>query len=120
MIFADQWKPYIATPPFPDYTSGHSCFSAASAEVLRRFTGSDYFGGSFTALPGSSLIEPGSTPLGPITLSWNTFYDAAAEAGVSRRYGGIHFLEADVRSREMGIQVAAAVWEKGQRYILGH
>src|SRR5438552_16709157 len=43
------------TPPFPEYISGHSTFSAAGAEILRRWTRSDHFGESFTIAPGSSV-----------------------------------------------------------------
>lgn len=50
------------TPPFPEYISGHSSFSAAGATVLELFTGSDAFGDSVTFAPGSSKIEPGLTP----------------------------------------------------------
>jgi membrane-associated phospholipid phosphatase len=45
LIKGEQWQPYIPTPPFAEYVSGHSTFSAAAAEVLARSTGSDRFGG---------------------------------------------------------------------------
>ena len=45
-VRGEEWQPYIATPPFPEYASGHSTFSAAAAAVLARFTGSDRFGGA--------------------------------------------------------------------------
>jgi hypothetical protein len=56
------------SPPFAEYTSGHSAFSAAGAEVLRLFTGSDAFGGSVTFAPGSTQFEAG-VPLDEVTLS---------------------------------------------------
>jgi hypothetical protein len=88
------WMPYqpstFPTPPFPEFSSGHSTFSAAGAEILRRWTHSDDFGGSVTFPAGSSVIEPGVTPATSITLYWATFTDAANQAGISRRYGGIH------------------------------
>ena len=94
------WTPYqlstFPTPPFPEYISGHSSFSAAGATVLKLFTGSDRFGDSVTLAPGSSKIEPGLTPSHPITLRWETFTDAANQAGISRRYGGIHFKAGDL------------------------
>lgn len=71
--------------------SGHSTLSAAAAEILKRFAGSDHFGASFTAQPGSSLVEPGLTSSVPVTLSWETFSEAANQAGMSSRYRGIHF-----------------------------
>lgn len=106
------FQPYIATPPFAEYTSGHSAFSAAGAEVLTRFTGSRRFGGSFTRAAGASTIEPGLTPAAPVTLSWPTFQQAADEAGVSRRFGGIHFISGDYESRRMGTRVGRQAWRK--------
>jgi uncharacterized protein DUF6851/vanadium-dependent haloperoxidase-like protein len=118
-----QWIPYqpstFPTPPFPEYTSGHSTFSAAGAEILRRFTGSDAFGGSVTFDPGSSVIEPGVTPQQAVTLSWATFTDAANQAGVSRRYGGIHFELADLVGRATGRLVAVQTWKKAQGLFRG-
>lgn len=117
------WIPYqpstFPTPPFPEYISGHSTFSAAGAEILKRFTHSDAFGDSVTFPPGSSTIEPGLTPQETVTLSWATFADAADEAGISRRYGGIHFEAGDLEGRATGRLVARQAWRKAQRYING-
>src|SRR5207237_10674357 len=92
VIDGADWMPYqpatFVTPPFPEYPSGHSAFSAAAAEVLQRFTGSDAFGGSVSFAQGSGRVEPGFAPASKVTLSWPTFSAAADEAGMSRRYGG--------------------------------
>lgn len=116
LIDGADWQPYqpatVVTPPFAEYFSGHSTFSAAAAEILKRFTGSDAFGASFTAPAGSSIIEPGITPHEPVTLFWPTFSDAADQAGLSRRYGGIHFAEADIAGRVLGRIVADKVWRR--------
>ena len=74
------WTPLLVTPPFPDYVSGHSTFSAAAAGVLALFYGSDQV--AFTA---RSDFLPG------VTRSFTSFSDAASEAAMSRVYGGIHF-----------------------------
>jgi hypothetical protein len=113
------WQPYIPTPPFAEYTSGHSTFSSASAEVLKSFTGSDFFGNSATIAAGSSFVEPGAVPATDVTLAWATFTEAAEEAGISRRYGGIHFEDGDLQARIMGRQIGARVWEKAQTYFNG-
>ncbi len=67
-----QWIPYQAatfpTPPFPDYVSGHSPYSAA-ARILELWTGSDHFGDSVTLPAGSSKTEPGIRQPGP--SPWN-------------------------------------------------
>ncbi len=123
VINGEDWLPYqpltFITPPFPEYISGHSGFSAAAAEILKRFTGGDDFGGSVTLPAGSSRVEPGLTPQTDITLSWATFSEAAEQAGISRRYGGIHFEEGDLRARILGRQVGGVVWDKAQSYIQG-
>ncbi|MFN7555081.1 vanadium-dependent haloperoxidase [Microcystis sp.] len=107
------------SPPFAEYTSGHSAFSAAGAEILRLFTGSDVFGGSVTFGTGTSAFEPGITPSSPVTLSWDTFSEAAGEAGISRRYGGIHFLDGDIQGRILGRRVGGSVWNRYQFFING-
>jgi len=117
------WIPYqpstFPTPPFPEYISGHSTFSAAGAEILRRWTGSDDFGASVSFEPGSSTVEPGVTPATTIRLEWPTFTDAANQAGISRRYGGIHFEAGDLVGRATGRLVAEKAWVKALRYFRG-
>lgn len=114
------WEPYqtpgALTPPFAEYVSGHSTFSAAAAEILQRFTGSDVFGYEVSFPAGSSYIEPGKVPTADLQMSWATFSDAADEAGMSRRYGGIHFRDADMEGRRLGREVGAQVW--GRAYKL--
>ncbi|MGB8324907.1 MAG: vanadium-dependent haloperoxidase [Candidatus Acidiferrum sp.] len=118
-----QWIPYqlatFPTPPFPEYVSGHSTYSATAARILALWTGSDRFGDSVTLPAGSSTIEPGLTPGKPVTLKWETFTEAANEAGMSRRYGGIHFAAADLAGRKLGRLVADRVWAKAQTYFDG-
>ena len=120
-IDGTQWQPYqpltVVTPSFPEFCSGHSTFSAAAAEVLRCFTGSDTFGASVLIKAGSSLIEPNVVPASDLTLSWPTFSAAADEAGISRRYGGIHFQTGDLMGRALGRVVGRRVWEKAQHYL---
>jgi hypothetical protein len=122
-IHGEDWAPYqpatVVTPPFAEFVSGHSAFSAAGAEILRRYTGSDRFGASFTQPKGSSHVEPGRVPAADLTLRWPTFSAAAEEAGISRRYGGIHFEPADLQSRVIGREVGSQVWEKAQQYWSG-
>ena len=117
------WRPYqpvdFVTPPFPEFISGHSIFSATSAEILTRYTGSDALNSSVTIRAGSGRVEPGLVPAVDITLSWATFREAADEAGISRRYGGIHFVEGDLQSRAIGRELGAQVWSKAQGYFDG-
>lgn len=119
----ENWRPYqlgtVVTPPFPEYFSGHSIFSAAGAEILKTFTGSDAFGYSVLIQRGSSLAEPGAVPAADLTFFWATFSDAADAAGMSRRYGGIHFRQGDLTARGLGRVVGAQAWAKAQGYIDG-
>jgi hypothetical protein len=123
IINGEDWIPYqpctFITPPFAEYCSGHSAFSAAGAEILRSFTGSDAFGASVTFPAGSSRVEPGAVPATDLALFWATFSNAADEAGISRRYGGIHFEQSDLDSRVLGRKVGAQVWAKAQTYFNG-
>lgn len=84
------WTPLLQTPPFPTYTSGHSTFSGAADAVL-----TSLFGNAFaftTELDSHSAL--GQRPLDPalvVRRSFDSFTDAAEEAGLSRIYGGIHY-----------------------------
>ncbi|MEA2693962.1 MAG: large repetitive protein [Acidobacteriota bacterium] len=91
------WTPLLVTPPFPSYISGHSTFSGAAAKVLALFFGTDNVSFSTTsdALPG-------------VTRSFTSFSQAAAEAGQSRIYGGIHFQFDNV----VGLAAGAAVGQE--------
>jgi hypothetical protein len=118
-IRGEDWVPFqsatTVTPPFAEYISGHSTFSAAGARILQLFTGSNVFGYTAHIEPGTSLVQPGVVPAARVDLSWGTFEDAANEAGLSRRYGGIHFRDADLAGRQAGRQIANQVWDKATR-----
>ena len=123
LIKGEEWFPYQAstfpTPPFPEYSSGHSTFSAAGAEILRLFTGSDRFGATVSFPAGSSRFEHGAVPASDLVLSWTTFSEAGNQAGLSRRYGGIHFEQADLDARAAGRLVARQAWAKAMSYFSG-
>lgn len=116
-IPGETWVPYqkmtSPTPAFPEHVSGHSTFSAAAAEVLRSFTGSDRFGASFTSLAGMLVVEP-HLPAVDVTLNWPTFTAAAEQAGLSRIYGGIHFDNANAAGLAVGRQVGARAFARAR------
>jgi membrane-associated phospholipid phosphatase len=85
------WTPLLNTPSFPEYVSGHSTFSAAAATVLTRFLGTDQV--SFT-------VESDSVP--GVIRSYSSFAATAEEIGMSRIYGGIHFLSGDLDGLSLG------------------
>ncbi|MEP7317862.1 MAG: vanadium-dependent haloperoxidase [Panacibacter sp.] len=78
--FSPEWQPYIQTPPFPEYTSGHAVISAAAAEVMTSIFGENI---SYT---DSSELE-----FGIPNRSFTSVKAAAEEASISRVYGGIHY-----------------------------
>ena len=85
------WLPLIATPPFPEYPSGHSSQSGAMSEIL-----TDVFGTSYTFIDSTH----GSSYGGP--RSFDSFEEAAQEAAISRLYGGIRFPFGNLAGLELG------------------
>ncbi|WP_431215448.1 vanadium-dependent haloperoxidase [Puia sp. P3] len=92
------WMPLLQTPPFPEYTSGHSVVSASAAVVLARL-----FGDRF-AFTDSTEVEFGLPP-----RNFVSFRQAAEEAAVSRFYGGIHFKPAIQYGLEEGDKIGTFV-----------
>jgi hypothetical protein len=85
-----QWKPFVATPNFPEYPSGHSVASAAAAEVL-------------TTLFGPVAFTDDSVKKHQLQVrSYTSFWAAADEAAISRLYGGIHYRNAIEAGLQMG------------------
>ena len=87
----EAWAPLLQTPPFPEYSSGHSVISAAAAEAL-------------TALYGEPFAFDDTTEVayGLPVRSFASFREAAEEAALSRLYGGIHYRMAAERGVEQG------------------
>ena len=93
--YIDQsWMPLLQTPPFPEYTSGHSVVSAASAIILTKIFGDNF---SYT---DSTEVEFGLQP-----RSFQSFNQAAEEAAVSRFYGGIHYNAAIINGLTEGRKI---------------
>jgi hypothetical protein len=95
------WAPILQTPPFPEYTSGHSVVSSAAAVVLTKLFG-DHF--SFV---DSTELEFGLPP-----RTFQSFNDAAHEAAISRFYGGIHYMPAITNGFEEGTGIGQFVTDK--------
>jgi hypothetical protein len=85
------WRPVLQTPPFPEYTSGHSVISTAASEVL-----TDLFGDDFV------YDDTVQIPFGLPVRSFTSFRQAAAEAAISRLYGGIHYPMAIEHGQDQG------------------
>jgi hypothetical protein len=114
-IDVGKWSPYNPgsnlTPAFPGYVSGHATFSAASAAVLRNYTGSDYMGYSTVIKPGFGRVEANVPPVAT-TLSYPTFTAAAKEAALSRLYAGIHFADDNNVGLVLGDLAGQQAWTK--------
>jgi len=94
------WKPLIQTPPFPEFTSGHSVTSNAAAAVLTSLLGDNF---SFT---DETEILFGHKP-----RTFISFYAAARESSMSRVYGGIHYPETARISILQGKQIGNYVMQ---------
>ncbi|MFT3934740.1 MAG: vanadium-dependent haloperoxidase [Chitinophagaceae bacterium] len=95
------WKPLLQTPPFPEYLSGHSCISATSAVILTKYIGDNF-----------AYTDTVETSYGLKPRSFTSFQQAATEAGISRFYGGIHFMDAIDNGREQGLKVGEWILKK--------
>lgn len=96
-----QWEPLLQTPPFPEYLSGHSVVSAASAAILTH-----YFGDRFQYKDSVEISY------GLPSRTFQSFQQAATEAGLSRFYGGIHFMDAITYGQLQGTKVGEWVIQK--------
>ncbi len=96
-----EWRPFLQTPAFPEYTCGHSTISSAAAEAL-----TDVFGDNF-AYTDSTELE-----FGIKNRHFKSFRDAAIENNSARFYGGIHFHPSCIVSTEMGKKVGDYVATK--------
>ncbi len=92
--FDPTWMPYLQTPPFPEYPSGHSTITAAAATVL-----TSIYGENFAFQDTSDLRYIG------MQRHFNSFHEAAAEASISRVYGGIHYRFSVDVGASMGLQL---------------
>ncbi len=88
------WLPVLQTPPFPEYTSGHSVISSAAAIVL-----TSLFGENFTF--ADSTEEEFGLPV----RHFDSFKKAAEEAAISRFYGGIHYMPAITNGQDEGYAI---------------
>jgi hypothetical protein len=135
------WLPYqelnFVTPPFPDFVSGHSTFSSASAKVFSYLFGTDTINlknpvinnnilqylspvldnntanlklNDVYVLNGSSTIQAGVVPNRTINLSWDSWNDMANSSGSSRIYGGIHIESSNKAGLYLGSLIGHNIW----------
>ena len=101
----ENWIPLLQTPPFPEYTSGHSVISSSAAIVMTKLFGDNY------AFTDSTEVEFGMPP-----RHFKSFIQASEEAAISRMYGGIHYIPAcnngKIQGRKIGEFVLARIKTK--------
>ena len=109
-INGTDWETYQTpgpySPPFPELVSGHSTFSAAAADFLTNFYGSGAFGGKVDF----NLSFPYDPANQTVSLAWDTWKGAAEEAGFSRLWGGIHFLDGNIEGQNLGAAIGSQLY----------
>jgi len=101
--YDEEWLPLLQTPPFPEYTSGHSVISRAAAVALSDLYGDDF---AFTDTTEEAYGLP--------KRNFKSFIDASKEAAISRLYGGIHYMMAIEEGVEQGQKVGEYIVQKIQ------
>lgn len=97
----ENWKPQLQTPPFPEYTSGHSVISSCSSIILTTIFGDNF-----------SYIDDSEVYFGLPKRPFKSFKQAAAEASISRLYGGIHYRAAIENGVEQGNNIGNYITNK--------
>lgn len=108
----DSWKPVLQTPPFPEYTSGHSVVSGAASTALTKIFGKNF-----------AFEDDTEVAFGLPIRTFGSFAEAADEAAISRMYGGIHYraaVEIGVKQgRDLGnFMMANLKMKKGNSLVL--
>ncbi len=117
---AENWWPYqlptFVTPPFPGYYSGHSTYSRTAAELMTRFTGSEFFPGGMGEffIEENEYLDFEEGPSQDIILQWATYQDASDQTSLSRIWGGIHPPQDDIPGRHTGVIIGPQVFEKAE------
>jgi hypothetical protein len=99
------WNPLLQTPPFPEYTSGHSVLSTTAAIIL-----TNLFGNNF------SYVDDTEKEFGLPARKFSSFKQASSEAAISRLYGGIHYRDAIDNGVREGEQIGNYVVMKSARF----
>jgi len=113
---AADWEPYLPTPPFPSYISGHSAFAASWARAMELAIERPDF--NFKKTVRHLYVEQRELAE-PVTLSYPTFASAAEAAGISRIWAGVHWPADNERGLELGRNVGERVWRRAEQFVLG-
>jgi PAP2 superfamily len=96
-----KWEPYLQTPPFPEYTSGHSTITGSAATVLTHLYGDKF---AFNDTSNMRYVN--------MRRNFSSFIQASDECSVSRFYGGIHYRISVDKGADAGKKIGAYIIEK--------
>ena len=99
-----KWEPFLQTPPFPEYTSGHSTITGSAAMVLTNLYGDQF-----------SFVDSSNIRFINMKRNFNSFLQAADECSISRLYGGIHYRMSVDKGAEVGRKIGTFIWQKTNR-----
>lgn len=94
----EEWQPLLQTPPFPEYTSGHSVISSAASVALTSLFGDNFH-----------FVDSTEVKYGLPVRKFSSFYEASSEAAISRLYGGIHYRPAIEEGLSQGRKVGGLI-----------
>lgn len=118
---ASDWKGFLDVADHPEYPSGSAAFCSAHAQSARRLMNDDILNWSVPAPKGSSTVEPGFTPASDIILGpWATWTEFERECGLSRLWGGVHFVPAIEAGHEVGHDIGEVAYQFLKRHIEGN
>lgn len=118
---ATEWRSYLNTADHPEYPSASAAFCAAHAQAGRRFFDlDDSFGWSVPVAQGSSRVESGKPAADVVLGPWNTWTAFEEECGLSRFWGGVHFLAAISAGQALGRPIGDLAYAFVQAHIAGN
>jgi len=108
-LIDQNWSPLLQTPPFPEYTSGHSVISTTASTILTYLFGHNF-----------SFTDYTEVEFGLPVRKFNSFTQASEEAAISRLYGGIHFRDAIENGVKEGEQIGKFIIAHSPDSLLSH
>ncbi|MFU8852191.1 DUF6851 domain-containing protein [Micromonospora sp. SL1-18] len=116
---ASQWRGYLNVGDHPEYPSGSAGICAAHAQALRRYFGTDDVDLAFPVAAGSSNREPGITPASDLVLRVSSWSEFTRVCGLSRMWGGVHFMPSIAAAWDLGAQIGDRAYEFVRKHIDG-
>ncbi len=116
-IPANEWISYLGNAPHPEYPSASSAACAAEAEAARLVTGTDDLGMELFFAKEKSRKEPGWSPRNDVRITIKTWKEFEDYCGLSRVWGGVHFMDASVLIKEPSHQIARLAYDLYKSHV---